>query len=75
MSGVLAALVLVLLVGLTQVTPQTMNATTVVARGTALVLRNENSSFRTFYDGDILKVNKGDRIITAPKVPLHFNAL
>ena len=65
MSGVLAALVLVLLVGLTQVTPQTMNATAVVARGTALVLRNENSSFRTFYDGDILKVNEGDHIITA----------
>ena len=64
MSGVVAALVLVLLIGLTQLTPQTIAVVAAVNEGTVLVLRDENSSFRTFYAGDMLKVDEGDHVIT-----------
>jgi hypothetical protein len=65
MSGAVAALALLLLIGLTRLTPQTKAAIAAVYEGAALVLRDENNSFRTFHDGDTLKVNEGDHIITA----------
>ena len=64
MSGAVAALALVLLVGLTRLTPQTIAVVAAVNEGTVLVLRDENSSFRTFYAGDMLKVDEGDHVIT-----------
>ena len=65
MYGAVGALALLCLVGLTRLTPQTQTATVAIHEGAALVLRDETNSFRTFYAGDILKVDTGDHIITA----------
>ena len=64
MSGAVAVLALVLLVGLSRLPPQTIAVVAAVNEGTVLVLRDENSSFRTFYAGDMLKVDEGDHVIT-----------
>ena len=64
MSGAVAAFGLLLLMGLTQLTPQTQSAVVKVSDGSALVLRDESNSFRTFGDGDLLKVDEGDHLIS-----------
>ena len=65
MYGAVGALALLFFIGLTRFTPQTQTATVAIHEGAALVLRDENNSFRTFFAGDILKVDAGDHIITA----------
>jgi ferric-dicitrate binding protein FerR (iron transport regulator) len=65
MSGAVAIVALVCVVSLTQFAPQNTAATVIVHEGAALVLRDENNSFRTFFAGDMLKVDQGDHIITA----------
>jgi len=65
MSGAVAAVALVCVVSLTQLAPQNTAATVIVHEGAALVLRDENNSYRSFFAGDMLKVDQGDHIITA----------
>ncbi len=65
MSGAVAAVALVCVVSLTQFAPQNTAATVIVHEGAALVLRDENNSYRSFFAGDMLKVDQGDHIITA----------
>jgi ferric-dicitrate binding protein FerR (iron transport regulator) len=64
MSGAVAAVALVCVVSLTQLAPQNTAATVVVHEGVALVLRDENNSYRSFFADDMLKVDQGDHIIT-----------
>ena len=59
-----AAMALLLFVGITQLTPQTPTALVTVNDGSVLVLRDENNSFRTFYDDELLKVDEGDHLIS-----------
>lgn len=65
MWGAVAAAALLLLIGVTRLAPQTLTAVVSVSDGMVLVLRDQNNSFRTFFDGDILKVDEGDHLITA----------
>jgi len=68
LAGAGAVLIMLLIVGVSRITPRPLAAVTTVAGGDATVLRAHNGSFRTYHDGDVLKVQQGDHILTASAV-------
>ena len=64
LAGSLAMAILLLLVGVSRLMPRPLSAVGQVGAGEVTVLRHQNSSYRVFQDGDLLKVQKGDQIIT-----------
>jgi hypothetical protein len=64
LAGATALAVLILLAGLARLMPRPLSALAEVAAGDVMVLRAQNGSFRLFHDGDILRLQKGDQVIT-----------
>ena len=63
MAGAAAIAVILLFFGLSRIIPRPLNATAAVTGGEVTVLQSRNGEFRTYQDGDFLKVAQGDRII------------
>ena len=59
---------MLLFVGISRLSPRPLAAVATVIGGDATVLRAHNSSFRTYHDGDVLKVQQGDHILTQSAV-------
>ncbi|MCB0023428.1 MAG: FecR domain-containing protein, partial [Caldilinea sp.] len=63
MAGAAAVAVILIFFGLSRVLPRPVSATAAVTGGEVTVLQARTGEFRTYQDGDFLKVVQGDRII------------
>ncbi len=63
MAGAAAMAVILIFFGLSRVIPRPLTATAAVTGGEVTVLQARSGNFRTYQDGDLLKVAQGDQII------------
>jgi hypothetical protein len=68
LAGAGALVIMLLFVGIARLSPRPLAAVATVIGGDATVLRAHNGSFRTYHDGDVLKVQQGDHILTQSAV-------
>jgi hypothetical protein len=61
--GLAALGVLLIFFIVTRVVPRPLRATVYISGGEVIVLNRQMGTFRTYYDGDLLKVQAGDQLI------------
>ncbi len=65
LAGAAAVAAMVLIIGVSRITPRPLTAIAEVAGGNATVLSHHTSKFHVQKDGDVLKLRQGDQVLTA----------
>lgn len=64
LAGATALAILLLLAGVSRLMPRPLSAVAEVSLGDVMILRASNGSFRVFHEGEILRLQQGDQVIT-----------